>query len=266
MQSLFRILKYTRSSRSKILLACLYSFINIIFDAFPEIILGFAVDSVVNRQNSYLSSWGIHDSYTQLFLLGGISLLVYGLESIFEYLYSIKWKELAQIIQHKLRIDAYQHVQKLEMDYFEKKSSGLLLNILVDDINLLEQFFNTVAHQLLHVTIGSILISLVFLYISPTIACISMLPIPIIFLISFLFKNKLAQYYIDVREAAGALSERLSTNLFGISTIKNYTTEKHELQVIDQKSRHYMETNSKAISVSSLLFRLFEWQLLLVIL
>ncbi len=252
MQSLFRILKYTHSSIKTVFLACLYSFINIVFDAFPEIILGFAVDSVVNRQNSYLSSWGIHDSYTQLFLLGGISVFVYGLESIFEYLYSIKWKELAQIIQHKLRIDAYQHVQKLEMDYFEKKSSGLLLNILVDDINLLEQFFNTVAHQLLHITIGSILISLVFLYISPTIACISMLPIPIIFLISFLFKNKLAQYYIDVREAAGALSERLSTNLFGISTIKNYTTEQHELKVIDQKSRHYMETNSKAIGVSSL--------------
>lgn len=142
MQSLFRILGYIQGSTSKIFLACLYSFLNILFDALPEVILGFAIDSVVNRQHSYLSTLGIQNSYKQLLTLGAISILIYGLESLFEYLYSITWKDLAQLIQHKLRIDTYQHIQLLDTQYFEEKSSGLLLNILVDDINLLEQFFN----------------------------------------------------------------------------------------------------------------------------
>lgn len=252
MKSLLLILKYTRSSTNKILLACTFSILNILLDALPEVILGFAIDSVVNREHSYLSTWGIDNSYTQLFILGGISILVYGLESFFEYLYSITWKDLAQLIQHKLRIDAYQHIQKLDMQYFEEKSTGLLLNILVDDINLLEQFFNNVAHDILQIVIGTILITCIFLYVSPTITFIAMLPIPVIFFISYLFQNKLTHYYAKVRESAGIMAERLSTNLFGISTIKNYTTEQHEINEVSEISKNYMTANSKAIAISSL--------------
>ena len=50
-------------------------------------------------------------------------------ESTFEFCYGVLWRNLAQTVQHELRTDAYGHVQKLEMAYFENRSSGSLVTV-----------------------------------------------------------------------------------------------------------------------------------------
>lgn len=70
-------------------------------------------------------------------------MLVWGGESLFQYLYELKWRQLAQDIQHALRLDTYRHVQKLEMAYFENQRTGNLMTILNDDINQMERFCAT---------------------------------------------------------------------------------------------------------------------------
>ena len=59
------------------------------------------------------------------------------------------WRNLAQTVQHELRVEAYDHLQKLEMAYFEAGSSGRLLAILNDDINQLERFLDHGANEIL---------------------------------------------------------------------------------------------------------------------
>jgi len=60
-------------------------------------------------------------------VLAGLSFLVWSAESLFEYLYGVLWRNLAQTTQHSLRLQAYDHLQKLEMAFFENDSSGRLL-------------------------------------------------------------------------------------------------------------------------------------------
>ena len=71
-----------------------------------------------------------------------VTVLVWGLESVFEYLLERTWRNLAQTIQHELRLDAYAHIQELEMAYFHEQSTGGLMSILNDDINQLERFLD----------------------------------------------------------------------------------------------------------------------------
>ena len=101
--------------RKLILFAFLSSIINKILDLAPPVIIGLAVDIVVKEENSWIASFGLKDVPIQLIFLALVSGIVWSGESFFEYLYSILWRNLAQLSQHKLRIKAYEHIQDLEV-------------------------------------------------------------------------------------------------------------------------------------------------------
>src|SRR5579872_3954475 len=140
---LIQLWKYAAPQRPKIILAMFFSIINMLLDILPEILIGVAVNVVVKQENSLIAHWGFPDVKTQLIILAAITFVAWALESITEYCYSILWRNLAQLLQHNLRLDAYDHVQHLSMAYHEDISTGKLLSVLNDDINQLERFLDT---------------------------------------------------------------------------------------------------------------------------
>lgn len=251
MAAIFQILKYARGYRTKLFCAVFCSIANKVFDIFPELLIGVAVDIVANHKNSFLANLGIADSKPQLIALGIVTIALYFLESVFEFFHSLFWKDIGQEIQHSVRTDSYRHLQRLEMSFFEEKSSGNLLTILVDDINLLEQFFNEGANDIIQLITSLVLTSFIFFYISPMIATLVFFPVPIILFITFYFKKQLKPRYYQVRQTAGRLAAKISNNLAGIATIKSYAAEDYENIKLETASSDYREANRKAIRLSS---------------
>ena len=150
-----------------------------------------------------LGAIGITNTWEQLLALGLFNVLVWGGESLFQYLYEVKWRQLAQNLQHDMRLDTYRHVQRLDMAYFENQRTGNLMAILNDDINQMERFLNGGANQIIQVFFSSLMVSAVFFALQKEIALMALLPVPLILLGAFWFQNRLAPRYTKVREAAG---------------------------------------------------------------
>src|SRR5690625_7984079 len=74
-------------------------------------LIGVAVDIVVNQENSILAKIGVVAPLHQLITLAIITAIVWALESVFQYLWQIVWRNLAQRVEHDLRMDMYRHVQ-----------------------------------------------------------------------------------------------------------------------------------------------------------
>lgn len=253
---LTKLLHYAQQYRTDFRLAALYSVLNKFFDILPEVLIGVAVDIVVNGDKSFLArqvlgGLGITDTWHQLLVLGLVNTLIWGGESWFEYLLELKWRKLAQNLQHDLRLDTYDHVQKLDMAYFENQRTGNLMSILNEDINQMERFLNGGANQIIQVICSSIMVSAVFFALQPALAIISLLPVPLILFGAFWFQRRLAPRYAEVREAAGNVSARLNNNLLGLATIKAFATEHIEKNHIAEASNQYREANAKAIAISS---------------
>ena len=119
---------------------------------------------------------------------------------MFEYLYLVLWRNLAQDLQHAMRLDAYEHVQRLDLAYFEDRSTGNLVTILNDDVNQLERFLNGGANDLIQVATTIVSVGAVFFVISPKIAAIAFTPIPLIVLGAFYFQRRAQPLYAEVRE------------------------------------------------------------------
>jgi ATP-binding cassette, subfamily B, bacterial len=246
-----RLLRYSEKYRPLIWRGTIYSILNKIFDLAPPALIGMAVDIVVDREKSIVAKLGIVDVFWQLVFVCFLSLIIWGLESVFEYFYDRLWRNLAQNIQHEIRLDAYKHIQELEVNYFEENSTGGMLSILNDDVNQLERFLDVGANELLQVLTTVVVIGGTYFIITPSAAWLAMLPIPFILWGSIGFQNYLAPKYATVREKVSLLNTRLANNLSGITTIKSFTTEAYELERLRQESDAYKQSNRKAIALSA---------------
>lgn len=246
-----RLISYASPYRLQIAWASLCSILNKIFDIMPEVLIGVAVDTVVNRQASFVARMGIESTRDQLLFLGVLTMVIWGCESLFQYLYQVAWRNLAQRLQHGLRSDAYAHIQRLDMAFFEDKSSGTLMSILNDDVNQLERFLDGGANNFIQLMTSNLAIGAIFLYLAPQIALFALFPIPVILILAYAFQHRLGPRYLSVRDKAGRISARLSNNLSGMATIKSYTAEDFELARLNADSMAYEKSNREAIRLSS---------------
>lgn len=248
---LSRLLRYSRPFSREIWLASICSVLNKIFDLAPPALIGMAVDVVIQKDQSAIARWGIPDVGQQLALICGLSIIIWGLESLFEYFYARLWRNLAQTVQHYLRLDGYGHLQNLEMAFFEEQSTGSLMSILSDDINQLERFLDGGANEVIQVITTVILIGGAFFVLAPGVAWVAFLPMPLIIWGAIAFQKVLAPRYAAVRERVSFLNSRLSNNLSGITTIKSFTTEAFETEQVRQDSEAYRQSNRHAIALSA---------------
>ena len=246
-----RLMTYGRKYRSRAWLASVCSLLNTVFDLAPPALIGVAIDIVVDQQNSILAQWGVVELRSQFILLSALTFLVWILESAFQYAYELLWRNLAQSIEHDLRIEAYGHVQGLELAYFEERSTGQLMSMLNDDINQLERFLDRGANQLIQMSATVLIIGTVFFVLAPSLAWMAIVPMPLIVGGAIAFQKYLAPRYANVREQAGLINARLINNLTGIATIKSFTAENYELGQLERESQAYQLSNRKAIVLSA---------------
>ncbi|MGB3308982.1 MAG: ABC transporter ATP-binding protein [Nodosilinea sp.] len=246
-----RLMRYGRSYRPQIWGAIANSILNTIFDLAPPYLIGIAIDVVTNNESSLIARTGITSISGQLAVLSALTFLVWSLESLTQYIYATLWRNLAQNLQHDMRIDTYSHLQSQDLSYFEDRSTGDLLSILNDDINQLERFLNTGVHNLLRFFTTVIWVGTTFLVLAPGVSWFAMLPIPFVLWGSIAFQRRLAPRYAQVRDKAGLISGRLANNLSGIATIKSFTAEGYEYDRVTQDSDAYRYANRRAIALSA---------------
>ena len=242
---------YIGKWKGKVISASIFSMLNKIFDIAPEVLIGIAVDLVVKKNDSFVASLGFTSIDSQVAFIGGITFLIWALESLFEYLYMIEWRGLAQRVEHDLRVKTYDHAQLLDLDWHEKQSIGNITAILNDDVNQLERFLNNGVNQIIQISVSTIIIGFIFFYISPLIATIAIIPVPIIFFVSIFFQKKLSPKYKSIREKVGLLNTLIVNNLMGIKVIKSFMTFEIEKLNLEVRSKEYQQENINAIAISS---------------
>jgi ATP-binding cassette subfamily B protein len=246
-----RLWKYAAIYRGEVILASTWSFLNKAVDIAPPFLIGMAVDVVANGSGSLLGQLGIEDPKMQILVIALLTFVIWSLESLFEYLLSVGWRNLAQTIQHDLRIDTYEHLQDLDVAYFEDRPSGDLMAVLNDDINQLERFLDVGANEVIQLGTTVMLIGVAFFVIAPSIAWLAFLPVPVILWGSLRFQKRIEPRYATVRDEAATINGQLANNIGGIATIKAFTAEDREVERVTVASDRYRQANASAIALSS---------------
>ena len=239
------------NQKAKLIRGIIYSFLNKVFDLAPPVLIGIAIDIVVEGEESFIAQFGFVDRKQQLIVLAFLTFSIWSLESLFDYIAAVTWRNISQDIEHDLRMDTYINTQSLDLAYFESKSSGRLMALLNDDINQLERFLDTGVHKLVITFTTVFVIGGVYLYIDPRIALLTFIPIPIIIYGSVKFTSTISKRYTRIREAIETLNANLSNSLTGILTVKSFNREETEIERIEDSSNEVKAANYDAIKLSA---------------
>ncbi|MFN7117282.1 MAG: ABC transporter ATP-binding protein [Saprospiraceae bacterium] len=247
-----RLFRYLRRYRLQFWSSVAYSVLNRIFDLMPPFLTAWFIDTVSRKTPAWIPAFtGLTDPWQVVIFLTILTIVIFGFESFFQWLYNRGFMRLAQRLQHDLRLDTYAHLQDREMAFFEEQRTGNLMSILNDDINQLERFFNNVFNEIIQLIVLVIIAAWSLCNVSLELGLIGMSPIPFMILASFYYQRKIAPRYQAVRNSVGTLNSRLENNLAGIAVIKSFTAEKIEIQRVHEVSSEYRNANFQAIRWSS---------------
>ena len=245
------LFNYAHKQGTKVRRGIIYSILNKIFDLAPPILIGVAIDIVVEGSDSFIGNLGYTDRRQQLIILAILTFIIWGLESAFDYIAAVTWRNISQDIEHSLRTDTFNNVLGLDLAFFENKSSGRLMAILNDDVNQLETFLDNGANRLVQTATTVLVIGGTFLYISPLVAVFAFIPIPIIIFGSLRFTGRIAERYTKIRNDIENLNANLSNSITGILTVKSFNRERKESERITVSSQEVKSANYHAIRLSA---------------
>ena len=239
--SLNNLFKYMKPWRFKMFSASFFSVLNKLFDLAPEILIGIAVDLVVTRENSFVAALGFETVSSQMLFLGVATFLIWGFESLFQYLYTVAWKNIAQSVEHDIRMDATMSLMEMEASYFETRQTGNLMSVLSADVAQLEDVISDSSTSIIRIITTFVTAFAILFWMSPRLCMILFGPLVLIVPMVVWFSTRVQRRYRKQRESTGGIVAILENVLSGITVVKAYNATSFERERIDGQSGDYRD-------------------------
>lgn len=186
----------------------------------------------------------------QIVLFSGTFFGAKAIESITEYKSKVEWELYATDIEHALRIKVFSHVEYLDMAYLENQTTAQLMALIYDDSLRIQRFLEMVPNHSIQKLSTLILVSIFLLWISPISFLLGLIPIPIIYLLFRHFHKRISQQYQLHGQQKRSTQNHLMNSLYGLLTIKSFTTETYELQKFSISSLELQKRTNHAYSMN----------------
>ena len=223
-----------------------------LLDLLPPVLLGLALDAILRNDKAFTlllvpDGWLPTTATGQLALTVGLIAGAFLLGAAFHWVRNWGWNAFAQHIQHAVRTDTYDKMQRLNMDFFADKQTGEMMSILSNDVNRLENFLNDGMNSAFRLSIMVLGIAAILLWINWQLALVALVPVPLIAYFTYRFIETIQPKYAEVRSSVGQVNSRLENNLGGIQVIKTANAESYESERVEDASRDYFDANWDAI-------------------
>ena len=180
-----------------------------------------------------------------VFLLLGLLVM----QAIIQYLHTFYSGWMGQHIIKDIRIKLYDHIQSLQLKFFDKTPIGRLVTRSVNDVETLAEVFSTGIAGIV-ADIMQILVILGFMcYIDWILTLVSLSTLPILIFATYIFKEKIKEAFNEVRTAVSNLNAFVQEHITGMNIVQIFNSEKRELE----KFRAINEEHKKA-NINSVLY------------
>jgi len=233
----------------------------------PVFVIAAAIDRVITgtgesgilAQVGLLSSASIANApdpvrVDLLYQLAMLAAAAYVLQALAQFATRYLFKTTAQKIQHDLRDDTYDHMQRQSMGFFNDHQTGAMMSVINSDINRLENFFNGEIRMIVRAIVMFGAVGAYMIYLAPELAPIALAPMPVLAYATAKFIVWIEPKYQRIRELVAELNTRLSNNLGGAPVIKSFDRYDVELDRVTDQSAEYRDEKIEAITVRRVFF------------
>lgn len=244
--SIVRLLKLVKPYKGIVILSGIFALLVNGAELLKPYILKIVIDDflVLNKAESGLYSikaMGL--LYMGATVIG--SLLTYGQVNLMNY--------VGQEIVTDLREKTFTHIQHLPLSYLDKLSTGRLITRATNDVEALNRIFTDVLLNSFRDIFLVLGIIIVMFRMNVRLALISLISVPIIATITYIFRKRIRENFRRVKSLIGQINGFFAENLYGMSLIQIFNREKEKLEEFEELNDEYREAIMFQIKLYSLL-------------
>ncbi|MFT4144564.1 MAG: ABC transporter ATP-binding protein [Mobilitalea sp.] len=162
---------------------------------------------------------------------------------IFQYVKELIFDLISSKIAVNIRRDLFAHIQSLSLNFFEKNNTGELMSRVKDDVDRIWGGIGFVGMLLIEIIIHTSIVLYCMYHISPTLAIIPTIVLPLMGALALLMEKKLGKVYEEISDENSKLNLVAQENLSGVRTVKAFAREKHEIKKFLSHNKKYYELN-----------------------
>ena len=242
-----KLLKYLKPYKKYVILAFIFTLFTSATAPLRPYLIKIAIDDYITFSNLY----GLLKIIALIF-----SLII--LNSALQFLMTFIMQAVGQKTLFDIRHKIFEKLTKLPLTYFDKNPVGRIVTRLTNDVEGLNQFFSQ-GVVLIFADIFLIIWIIIFMfYTSVELSFISLSILPLLFISTALFRNKVRDLFRKLRLELASMNSFINENITGIFTIKIFNREKNQLEIFDRSNCTMRELNIKTILYYAIFFPIVE--------
>jgi len=188
---------------------------------------------------------------TEALRMGIILAVVYLLQVVCSYIRSYYTHYAAWQFVADLRTNVYGRLQKLSMKFYHDKQTGQIMSRVVNDTNNIELL---IAHAVPDIIVNLVIligVAIILFAINPILAALSLVTMPVLFVLSVLFAKKVLPLFRVAQQILGELNANLQDNISGMKEIQVFNQQKKEKAKIATSARGHADAILKSLRLSA---------------
>ena len=187
-------------------------------------------------------------------------LMVFGLigEFLFGYLEEYRMQMIGQHVMHDLRKTLFSHLQRLDVQFFDKNPVGRLMTRVMGDVQVLNELFASGVITIFANLLNIFGIVVAMLLINWKLALVTFTVMPIIFGATFVYQIYSRRAFREQRKQLARINAFLQENIVGMTTMKLFAQERRSHLRFNERNRRYLAANLKSIFYFSIFHPLIE--------
>ncbi len=246
-----RLVGYLQPHRNRLIVVFLAAMLSTVFGIVSPKIMGLATTSLFD---SFLSARPVDFSYITQILVALGSL--YLLSSLFSYLQQFIMVEVSQQTVYKMREDISQKLSLLPLKYFDSNAYGDILSRVTNDVDNISTTLQQSITQLVTAFVSLIGILVMMLIISPLLTLVSLVVLPLSFLVTKAIATRSQNYFAAQQKKLGELNGHVEEMYTGHVLVKAFGREGESVKEFKTINNQLYDASWKAQFISGIIMPL----------
>ncbi|MFJ8412505.1 ABC transporter ATP-binding protein [Bacillus paramycoides] len=184
-----------------------------------------------------------------------VYIIAHLLKVLFTYLDLLYFQNIAFKIVQDMRVEVYEHVQKLSLSFFDRTPIGTLVSRITNDTEAIKDFYVSVLSTFVKNVVFLVGILVVMFLLDVKLALFSLILIPIMFTIMVLYRRKSAAFYLEVRNQLSILNAKLNESIQGMNIVQVFRQEKRMRKEFEEVNNKHYSAGRRTLKLDALLLR-----------
>ncbi|GAB4187765.1 MAG: ABC transporter ATP-binding protein [Thermoflexibacter sp.] len=193
-----------------------------------------------------------------LVMMVGILIAVTAIQALIQFVqvYLSEW--IGQHVIRDIRIKLYQHLTTMKTQFYDKTPIGRLVTRNISDVETLSSVFTEGLASIVGDLLQLVFILGIMLYTDWKLTLVSLSSIPLLFVATYIFKEKVKHSFNQVRAAVANLNSFVQEHITGMNIVQIFNSEEVEYEKFKKINKEHLRANLKSVLYYSIYFPVAE--------